>query len=84
MSLSIKNPEAESLAKLLAKENGSTITEAVVRALREALVRSRGRSAAPSVREAIVEISDRCAELPDLDTRPVDEILSYDDEGGFA
>jgi antitoxin VapB len=84
MSLSIKNTEAENLAKQLARETGTTITDAVVQALRDALVRTRGRSTAPSVREAILEISDRCADLPDLDTRAADEILSYDDQGGFA
>jgi len=84
MPLSIKSPEAESLARELARETGATITGAVVTALRDALLRLRGRRTVPSVRAAILEISDRCAELPDIDTRGVDEILEYDDHGGFG
>ncbi len=30
---------------------------------------------------AILEISQRCAALPELDTRSVDEILGYDNHG---
>lgn len=84
MPLSIKNEEAEKLARELAKETGSTITAAVTLALKESLRRLRGRKSVPSVREAITELSDRCASLPDLDERTADEILVYDDHGGFA
>ena len=34
-------------------------------------------------RDAILEISNRSATLPDLDTRPADDILGYDECGGF-
>lgn len=44
-------------------------------ALDEALRRTRGRKVAPSIRDAILEISGRCAALPDLDTRSAEEIL---------
>ncbi|MEE8247479.1 MAG: type II toxin-antitoxin system VapB family antitoxin [Alphaproteobacteria bacterium] len=84
MALSIKNPEAERLTKALARESGETVTQAVTRALREALVRRRGRRTAPDVTEAILRISRHCAALPDLDDRPPDEILGYDQHGGFA
>ena len=84
MTLSIKNEEAETLARELAKETGSTITAAVVMALRESLRRLRGRKTAPSVRNSILEVSDRCAALPELDTRTPDEILAYDKNGGFV
>lgn len=30
------------------------------------------------------KISERCAALPDLDTRPTDEILGYDERGLLA
>ena len=83
MPLSIKNPEAERLARELARERGTTVTRAVAGALEEALRRARGRRIAPSMRDAILEISTRCSELPDLDTRTADEILGYDDHGGF-
>lgn len=48
-----------------------------------ALVRAHGRRVVKSRRDAIVEISDRCAELPDLDTRNADEIVGYDADGAF-
>ena len=83
MPLSIKNPEAERLARELARERGTTVTRAVAGALEEALRRARGRRVAPSIRDTILEISARCSELPDLDTRTTDEILGYDDHGGF-
>lgn len=83
MALSIKNVEAERLARELAKERGTTVTGAIIGALEDALRRTRGRKMAPTMREAIVEISDRCAALPDIDTRPADEILGYDERGGF-
>ena len=83
MALSIKNVEAERLARALAKERGTTVTRAIIDALEDALRRTRGRRGAPSIREAISEISDRCAALPDIDTRPADETLGYDERGGF-
>lgn len=83
MSLSIKNPEAERLAKDLARETGSTVTQVVIEALQAALLRVRGRRSAPSVRAALLEISSRCAALPDLDARHADEILGYDRDGAF-
>jgi antitoxin VapB len=84
MALSIKNEEAERLARELAKETDATITAAVIVALKESLRRLRGRKTVPSVRDAILELSDRCAALPDLDDRTPDEILAYDEDGGFA
>ena len=83
MALSIKNAEAERLARELAREWGTTVTRAVIGALDDALRRTRGRKVAPSIRDAILEISNRCAALPDLDTRPADDILGYDESGGF-
>ncbi len=83
MALSIKNVEAERLARELAKERGTTVTRAVITALEDALRRTRGRRVAPSMRDAILEISERCAALPDLDARPADEILGYDERGRF-
>ncbi len=35
------------------------------------------------MRNAIIQISERCTALPDLDTRTADEILGYDERGGF-
>lgn len=84
MALSIKNAQAERLAKELARESGTTVTSSVIDALEQALRRVRGRKTAPSVRDAILEVSERCAALPDLDTRTPEQILGYDQRGVFA
>ena len=84
MALSIKNAETERLARALAKQSGTPVTRAATNALEEAMQRARGRRSAPSVLDAILEVSDRCASLPDLDTRTADEILGYDQAGGFS
>ncbi len=83
MVLRIEDPEAERLARELAQERGTTLTEAVVFALSDALRRARGRRKSESLRAAILEISERCSRLRDLDARSADEILGYDERGGF-
>jgi len=84
MTLSIKNREAERLAKRLARKRSVTVTAAVIQALREALADRRRPRVGADVTEAILRISERCAALPDLDPRPPDEILGYDDQGGIS
>ncbi len=81
MALSLKRPEADRLARALARQTGRTITDAVVYALREQLKRESGRKSLPDLREEILAISDRCASLPDVDTRSDNEILGYDEHG---
>ena len=46
MSLNIKHPEADRLARELAEKTGETITEAVINALRDRLAREEGRTSA--------------------------------------
>ena len=81
MALSIKDREADRLARTLAKETGETITEAVKAALRERLVRARGRHRGRRLADELDEIAKRCAALPVLDTRPAEDILGYDERG---
>ena len=81
MALSIKNPEADRLARELAARTGESLTEAVVTALRERLVRETGRARPVPLREELAAIRRRCAALPVLDDQPADEILDYDDRG---
>lgn len=81
MALSIRNPLAEKLARQVAAETGESLTEAIIRALEERLQRLKGRRAANSVAEEILEISRRCSALPDVDRRSADEILDYDERG---
>lgn len=81
MPLSIKHPEADELARELAQSTGQSITGAVMLALREQLKRETGRVAAPRLREELRRISDRCAKLPDHDTRTAEEIIGFDEHG---
>jgi antitoxin VapB len=81
MALSIKSPEADRLARELAKRTGETLTDAVVIALRERLARHSGRVQAVPLREELSAIRRRCAALPVLDDRTPDEILGYDEAG---
>ena len=81
MALSIKHPEADRLARELAARTGETLTEAVIEALRERLIREQGRSRGHRVSEQLAAIGRRCAALPVLDQRTPEEILGYDEQG---
>lgn len=75
--LNIKHPEADRLARILANQLGETITEVVIEALREKLLREQGRRMPVEMKQNLLEIGQRCARLPDKDTRSLDEILGY-------
>lgn len=81
MALSVKDPEADRLAREVASRTGETLTTAVVVALRERLARLRGKTRRRRLREDLREIARRCTELPTLDDRPADDILGYDERG---
>lgn len=81
MPLNIKHPEADELARTLAQITGQSITDAVIRALREQLRRETGRSSALRLKEELRAISDRCVRLPDHDTRRPEEIVGFDEHG---
>jgi antitoxin VapB len=81
MALSVKDPEADRLAREVAARTGETLTQAVVVALRERLARLRGRSRRRRLRDELREIAQRCAQLPMLDDRSDEEILGYDKRG---
>ena len=80
MALSLKDPEADRLAREVAARTGETLTAAVVVALRERLARLSCRSRRP-LRDELREIGQRCAQLPTLDDRPAAQILDYDERG---
>ncbi len=82
MPLSIKDPEADRLARAVAQRTGETITQAVIKALRERLAREeRKQQDIEAVVEDAMEIARHCALLPLLDQRSLDEILGYDRNG---
>jgi antitoxin VapB len=80
VAFSIKNDEADRLARELAAATGESLTEAVLHALRERLQREEDRrrvGAGNRLRRLAAEV----AELPVLDDRTDDEILGYDEQG---
>lgn len=81
MAFSIKNPEADRLARELAETTGESLTEAVLKALRERLQRVTGRRRKVGLREDVARMQERIAGLPVLDERTDDEILGYDERG---
>ena len=81
MALSIKNEEADRLARELTSETGESMTQAVINARRERLLRLRGRRRATDLKEELAAIRTRCAALPVKDARSADELLGYDEHG---
>ncbi|MGH8133020.1 MAG: type II toxin-antitoxin system VapB family antitoxin [Steroidobacteraceae bacterium] len=80
MALSIKDPEADRLARQVAKTTGETLTAAVIQSLRERLARLRRRRG-PRLSEELLKIGQRCARLAVQDKRSADEIVGYDENG---
>jgi antitoxin VapB len=81
MALSIKHPDADRLARELARRQGRSITDAVIAALQAELAREKQRVRAPGTADRLMEIAVRYAALPKRDKRSDDEILGYDEHG---
>ncbi len=82
MALSIKDPEADRLAREVARVTGETLTQAVIGALKERLAKEeRKRRRIESLVEDVMEIAAHYCSLPLLDARSDDEILGYDEDG---
>ena len=81
VSLNIKNPEVYAAAARLAKLQDTTITAAVLNAVRAELGRQNSRRRADNEVERMREFARRVSALPLLDTRSADEILGYGPEG---
>ncbi len=75
--LSIKNADADRLARELAALTGESITDAVVASLEVRLELERRRRRA----RGIDDIVERFGRLPVLDEREPDDIVGYDDRG---
>lgn len=78
MALIIKSDEADRLARELAAETGESLTEAVVIALQERLLREHARRG-PRMSIRLRRLQSDVAMLPIVDPRAPDEILGYDD-----
>ncbi len=82
MPLSIKDPEADNLARIVANETGETLTQAVITSLRERLERIQHKSTdVEDLVQDVLAIGKHCASLPVLDNRSPNEILGYDSSG---
>jgi antitoxin VapB len=78
MALSIKNDEADRLARQLAAATGESITDAIVVSLRQRLERERRR---PGTRKRLLDLAAEVATYQVLDDRRIDEIIGYDQNG---
>jgi antitoxin VapB len=83
MALSIKNDEVEGLARELARETGDSITQVILHALQRQAQHVRQRRAEGPAFERIMRARERCAALPDRDSRSADKILGYGADGTF-
>jgi len=78
MALSIKNDEADQLARELAETTGESITDAVVISLRQRLERERRK---PRTSKKLLDLAAEVVTYPVLDDRTPNEILGYDEVG---
>jgi len=82
MPISIKDREADELARQLAGQTGETITQALKQALRERLIRIRGRHGRTNVSGRLLAIGRRCAAHMRSPGDALDHgDLFYDDRG---
>jgi antitoxin VapB len=81
MPLSIKNGETERLARLVARETGESLTEAIQKALQERWERLKARRRNQVLAGQVEDLLRRVDALPTIDSRPEDEILGYDEHG---
>ena len=82
MAINIKNVEADKLVRELSELTGETITDTVIRSLRERLEREKRRQASRvpiDIESELLAVAKRYHALPSLDNRTEEEILGYDD-----
>jgi antitoxin VapB len=84
----ITHPETVRLAEELARRSGESVDEAVARAIGDRLARLEMARRGPHEDAGrligdLEAIADEIAALPELDSRPPDEILGYDEHGAF-
>jgi antitoxin VapB len=82
MALSIKNDEVERLARTLAARRNISITEAIRQSLAREVDESGMAKSARSPRlKAMMEVAEKAARIPRVNTKTDDEILGYDEYG---
>jgi len=82
MALSIKNPEADRLARAVATCTGETLTQAVINALRDRLAKEEQRESVVETKVAdAMEIGRHYASQPLIDDRTAEEIIGCNERG---
>jgi antitoxin VapB len=81
MGIRLKSAKIEQLAREVAQLSGESLTQAIIHALEERLEQLKARRSATRLAEEILQISQRCSALPNLDQRNPDEIVGYDGTG---
>jgi antitoxin VapB len=84
MSLEIKDPKMDKLARELLRYADKAGNLAVSITLREWLARDKQQQPVPApigLTEKLLQIGQECAALPILDGRAAEEILGYDQNG---
>ena len=81
MPLSIKNEATERLARKVASETGESITDAIQISLQERWERLKRRRKEHILAGQIEDLLHRVDRLPNLDSRPENEVLGYDEDG---
>jgi len=83
MTLHIKDPKADKLARELAQVTGESLTDAVTKAIEERLGRHRKKEDAEARFSRVMAILEEVDKLPVLDDRSPDEIIGYNERGLF-
>ncbi len=82
MTLSIKDTEADAIARQLSERTGESLTVAVKRALQERLEREAGRATSQGLAERLLGIGRLCAShIRELSRSSDHAELLYDDRG---
>ena len=81
MTLHIRHPEADRLARRLSATTGKPLTQVVIEALRDRLEREERRRGFPRLKDQLMAISRRAAALPRRTGRSAEEIIDYDERG---
>jgi antitoxin VapB len=82
MALSIKDDQADELARRLSSLTGESITTAVRTALRERLEREQGRRGRAGLADRLLKIGRRCADHMGQPAHSLDHgELLYDEDG---
>ena len=84
MAISIRNPRVGELAREIGRIENRSMTDVIIEALEEKRDKVINSGAEKELRlKKISQIVEKLAELPVADDRGADEILGYDENGGF-